>query len=279
MRFRLRSRPGGGTCAGKTAVDATASRAANTLEISAGTNGGTSRMRRLPPGRSPPSDGTPGICVPSRPESVRRDSTGSRKFPLRTRSEDRRTARNRFSIGTGAVASCPVLGQATPDEVEEVRAEVGDADPWQDREARVVDHEGKVPFAPGRGPSDDAVAWASFHAALEKPSTATGRPLRSWRFRAPTRVVQQRWWWRATNSFHRLPSRAAPLTVRRSSGRTSARVDGAGSVVPWSGLGQGDPAVPVQGEHGDAGHHVPVAAVGLAPADALAEPLATGHAG
>ena len=56
--------------------------------------------------------------------------------------------------------------------------------------------------------------------------------------------------------------------------------DGPGLVPPpppWKG--QGDHAVAVHGEHGDAGHHVLEAAVGLEPADALAELPRQGGAG
>ena len=55
--------------------------------------------------------------------------------------------------------------------------------------------------------------------------------------------------------------------------------DGPGLVPPPPWRGQGDHAVAVHGEHGDAGHHVLEAAVGLEPADAPAELPRQGGAG
>ena len=49
--------------------------------------------------------------------------------------------------GRGVVALGPVIGQAPADEGQDVRTQVGDIDPGQDQESRVVDHEGKVLLA------------------------------------------------------------------------------------------------------------------------------------
>ena len=61
--------------------------------------------------------------------------------------------------GGGAVALGPVPGQAAADDGEDVRAEVGDGDPGQDQEPRVVDHQRQVLLAQLRRPSDEGVAW------------------------------------------------------------------------------------------------------------------------
>ena len=104
---------------------------------------------------------------------------------------------------------------------------------------------------------------------------------------------------RDSGSGRRTRSRACPhgcraRRVRRSSGRTSSRVVGGGNSGgsvsgpktmglgrPWRHLGrrQLDEAVVVHGQHGDAGHHVLEAAVGLEPADASAELLRQGMSG
>ena len=60
--------------------------------------------------------------------------------------------------GRGVVALGPVLGQAAADEGQDVRTQVGDFDPGQDQESRVVDHEGKVLLAQLPCPSDEVVA-------------------------------------------------------------------------------------------------------------------------
>ena len=60
--------------------------------------------------------------------------------------------------GGGVVALGPVLGQAAADDGEDVRAEVGDFDPGQDQEPRVVDHQGEVLLAQLRRPPDELVA-------------------------------------------------------------------------------------------------------------------------
>ncbi len=60
--------------------------------------------------------------------------------------------------GRGVVALGPVLGQSPAHEREDVRAQVGDRDPGQDEEPRVVDDEGEVLLALLRRPSDEAVA-------------------------------------------------------------------------------------------------------------------------
>ena len=60
--------------------------------------------------------------------------------------------------GRGVVVLGPVLGQAPADEGQDVRAEIGDFDPGQDQESRVVDHEGKVLLAQLPCPSDEVVA-------------------------------------------------------------------------------------------------------------------------
>ena len=49
--------------------------------------------------------------------------------------------------GRGVVALGPVIGQAPADDGQDVRTQVGDIDPGQDQESRVVDHEGKVLLA------------------------------------------------------------------------------------------------------------------------------------
>ena len=64
--------------------------------------------------------------------------------------------------GGGAMALGPVLGQAPADDGEDVRAEVGDFDPGQDEEPRVVDHEGEVLLARPSRPSDEVVTRREF---------------------------------------------------------------------------------------------------------------------
>ena len=49
--------------------------------------------------------------------------------------------------GRCVVALGPVLGQAPADDGEDVRAQVGDIDPGQDQEPRVIEHEGQVLLA------------------------------------------------------------------------------------------------------------------------------------
>ena len=44
--------------------------------------------------------------------------------------------------GCGVVAIRPGLGAPPADDGEDVRAQVGDCDPGQDEESRIVDHEG-----------------------------------------------------------------------------------------------------------------------------------------
>ena len=60
--------------------------------------------------------------------------------------------------GRGVVSLGPVQGQAAADDGEDMRAEVGDGDPGQDQEPRVVDGEGKILLTQLRCPSDEAVA-------------------------------------------------------------------------------------------------------------------------
>ena len=60
--------------------------------------------------------------------------------------------------GRGVVALGPVVGQLPADQGEDVRAQVGDRDPGQDQEPRVVDDEWEVLLAQLRRPSDEAVA-------------------------------------------------------------------------------------------------------------------------
>ena len=55
--------------------------------------------------------------------------------------------------GRGVVALGPVVGQLPADQREDVRAQVGDRDPGQDEEPRIVDHEGEVLLAQLRRPS------------------------------------------------------------------------------------------------------------------------------
>ncbi len=62
--------------------------------------------------------------------------------------------------GRCVVALSPVQGQAPApaDDGKDVRAEVGDLDPGQDEEPRVVDHKGEALLAQSRRPSDEVVA-------------------------------------------------------------------------------------------------------------------------
>ena len=58
--------------------------------------------------------------------------------------------------GRGVVALGPVVRQLPADQGEDVRAQVGDRDPGQYEEPRIVDHEGEVLLAQLRRPSDEA---------------------------------------------------------------------------------------------------------------------------
>ena len=74
----------------------------------------------------------------------------------------------------------PVRGQAAADDGEDMRAEIGDGDPGQDQEPRVVDHEGEVLLAQSRRPSDEVVARGELPGGGAEPSMAMGPPSRSW---------------------------------------------------------------------------------------------------
>ncbi len=60
--------------------------------------------------------------------------------------------------GGDVVALGPVPWQAAAHEGKDVRAEVGDLDPRQDEEPRIVDHQRQVLLAQFGRPSDEAVA-------------------------------------------------------------------------------------------------------------------------
>ena len=94
--------------------------------------------------------------------------------------------------GRGVVALGPVVGQLPADQREDVRAQVGDRDPGQDEEPRIVDHEGEVLLAQLRRPSDEAVAGRELACRRaeaehgERPAVAVVDGVALW---APTRVL------------------------------------------------------------------------------------------
>ena len=172
-------------------------------------------------------------------------------------------------------------------------------DPGQDQESRIVDHEREGSSrAVCERPSDEAVARGELPGGGGEaehgqwPAVAVV-DRRSASARRPGSCI------RGSGSGRRTRSRAGLRGCRARrcacpSGRTSSRVVGAGSsggsmsgpktigfgryCRPLGGR-QGDHAVAVHGEHGDPGHHVLEAAVGLDPADAAAELSRQGGAG
>lgn len=59
--------------------------------------------------------------------------------------------------GGDAIAFGPVLGQVPVDDGEYVRAEVGNLNPWQDKEPRVFDHKEEVLLSQLGRPTGKAV--------------------------------------------------------------------------------------------------------------------------
>ena len=194
--------------------------------------------------------------------------------------------------GRGVVALGPVLGQAPADEGQDVRTQVGDFDPGQDQESRVVDHEGKVLLAQLPCPSDEVVARGELPRGGgeaehgERPAVAVVDGVAH--LGADQGLVSEI----VVAGDELVPELALPGAAhdgaqveradlvegrrgreqRRFGVRPEGRSAGAGSAVPAAPAGRsGRPCAWPQ--HGDPGHHVLEAAVGLEPADAPAELL------
>ena len=193
--------------------------------------------------------------------------------------------------GGGVVAPGPVLGQATSDDGEDVGAEVGDFDPGQDEEPRVVDHEGEVLLAQLRRPTDEAVARREFPRGGgeakhgERPPIAVvdgvahlcaDEGLVAEVVVAGDELVPE---FTLVGAAHNDPHIERADLLEGSRRRDEGRF-GVGSEDDRPGLGawplrrrEYDQAVFVHGQHGHPGHHVLEPAVGLEPADAAAELL------
>ena len=172
-----------------------------------------------------------------------------------------------------------------------MRTQVGDIDPGQDQESRVVDHEGKVLLALLPCPSDEVVARGELPRGGgeaehgERPAVAVvdgvahlgaDQGLVSEIVVAGDELVPELALAGAAHDGAQV-ERTDLVEGRR--GREQRRFgvrpedDRPGPVLPSLRRRQGDQAVPVHGQHGDPGHHVLEAAVGLEPADAPAELL------
>ena len=198
--------------------------------------------------------------------------------------------------GRGVVALGPVPGQAVADDGEDVRAEVGDMDPGQDEEPRIVDHQRQVLLAQLRRPSDELVARGELPRGGgeaehgERPAVAVvdgvahlgaDQGLVAEVMVAGDELIPQLPFPDAAHDG--VEVERADL-VEGSRCREQRRF-GVRSVDDWlrpalppSGRWQCDQAVAVHGKHGDPGHHVLEPAVGLDPADAPAELLGQGMA-
>ena len=193
--------------------------------------------------------------------------------------------------GGRVVAFGPVFGQAPADDGEEMRAEVGDFDPWQDEEPRVVDHEGEVLLAqPGR-PADEGIARSELPRGGgeaehgEGPAVAVvdgvahlgaDEGLVAEVVVAGDELVPEP---ALAGSAHGDVHIEGTDLVKGLGRRYEGRF-GIWSEDDWPRRGsrvlrrgERDQAVLVHGEHGHPGHHVLESAVGLEPADAAAELL------
>ena len=191
--------------------------------------------------------------------------------------------------GRGVVVLGPVVGQLPAHEREDVRAQVGDRDPGQDEELRVVDREREVFLAQLRRPSDEAVAWrelARRGAEAEhgdRPAVAVVDGVAH--LGADQGLVAEV----VVAGDELVPPLALAGVAddgsqaeradfiercrRREQRRFGVRSEGdRPGRGPWPlRRRQDDQAVAVHGQHGDPGHHVLEAAVGIEPADAPAE--------
>ena len=189
----------------------------------------------------------------------------------------------------GVVALAPVLGQAAAHDGEDVGAEVGDLDPRQYQEPRIVDHEREVLLTQPRRPSDEVVARSELprgggeakHGDRPAVSIADGvahlgtdQGFVAEVVVAGDELVPQTALPGAAHDDAHL-QRADLVEGRR--GREQRRFgigsedDRLGPALPSPRRRQRDHAVAVHGQHGHLCHHVLEAAVGLEPADAPAE--------
>ena len=191
--------------------------------------------------------------------------------------------------GGRAIALGPVFGQAPADDGEEVGAEVGDPDPWQDEEPRVVDHEGEVLLAQLRRPADEGIARGELPRGGGEAEHGEGpaapvvdgvahlgadEGLVAEVVVAGDELVPEP---ALAGSAHGDAHIERPDLIeglgRRDEGRfgVGSEDDRPGPVLPPLRRRQRDQAVLVHGEHGHPGHHVLESAVGLVPVDAAAE--------